>query len=125
MAASPSHPHLLQPSTSDQSLNDVPILPPAEQTHKTPFLIGVAGGASSGKKEVCRMMLDELLERDPELKEKVVSLRVYRAAKRWICPCRKAVELPGPRRGAVEMPAGWDWSEAVELTGPRRGAVDT
>ncbi|KAJ3147794.1 Uridine-cytidine kinase 2 [Geranomyces variabilis] len=64
----------LETSSSSTSLNEMSLRPADER--RTPFVIGVAGGASSGKKTVCQMIMDRLLERDSSIGVKVVLIKM-------------------------------------------------
>ncbi len=45
----------------------------AKLSKESPFIIGVAGGASSGKKEACRMIMDRLMKTG--LANRVITIR--------------------------------------------------
>ncbi|KAI9096062.1 uridine kinase family-domain-containing protein [Phlyctochytrium arcticum] len=77
-------PSAITNSSSLSSLNEPPLsvtqsgtgLHTPNGTLKTPFLIGVAGGGSSGKKTVCEMIMRALLEQDERAGVKVVIIRM-------------------------------------------------
>ncbi|KAJ3008265.1 hypothetical protein HKX48_008669 [Thoreauomyces humboldtii] len=66
----------LETSSSSTSLNDTSLLPLNPDERGSPFVIGVAGGGSSGKKTVCQMIMDRLLERDQSIGVKVVLIKM-------------------------------------------------
>ncbi|KAI8826653.1 uridine-cytidine kinase B [Fimicolochytrium jonesii] len=69
----------LETSSSCSSLNEFeqPLAPLKDSARaRTPFIIGVAGGASSGKNQVCRIIMDRLREVDSSVGMKVVTIRL-------------------------------------------------
>ncbi|TPX56829.1 uridine kinase [Powellomyces hirtus] len=66
----------LETSSSCTSLSEFSLLPKNPSERGTPFVIGVAGGASSGKQTVCQMIMDRLLERDSSIGVKVVIIKM-------------------------------------------------
>ncbi|TPX65485.1 uridine kinase [Spizellomyces sp. 'palustris'] len=73
--AMPVQASILETSASLSSLNEPPLLFP-HSGKGTPFVIGVAGGGSSGKKTVCQMIMERLLEKDKSVGVKVVIIRM-------------------------------------------------
>ncbi|KAJ3188921.1 Uridine-cytidine kinase 2 [Gaertneriomyces sp. JEL0708] len=63
----------LETSFSASSLNEPPL---ALRPGPKPFVIGVAGGGSSGKKTVCKMIMERLLERDESAGVKVLFIKM-------------------------------------------------
>lgn len=66
----------LKVSSSMYTLTEPPVPEPTVRDIRKPFMIGVAGGACSGKREVCQMIMDRLIHKIEDVNVKVVIINL-------------------------------------------------